>query len=317
MSLVEVHTFDEVRRAVRSTSVSLVGHPRFDGSLAALLRWARETGYFHGQMNRIREEATLRLRNSMQDTEHDALVMPPQALRSLGLLFQWIQWLWGYPTPSSDAYPGPVPRQLHVVGMGPLPGEAAWFHVEHPAGADTEASQRSWYIVLATDGAPLGGWRPRFECISTPVAVVRGPGSWDDLTAVVDHYGAARLADTVELLDRLFLIRTVPGSVEPPRSPSQVRALRDRRAGERWAVLRADSPVTAAHHISGYTPGPHAEHGECHSCAVEVIMDKASRSTIDTYVRRLPSRLAPTLTSPTACTAPHSPLLTGRLSGLC
>jgi hypothetical protein len=286
--VVAVHRFEDVRGRVAHSKARLSGHPRFNGSLASLLKWARAEGYFYGQLNRTREQATLRLRNEVQHTEHDLLVMPPDAGRSLGLLFQWIQRLWGYDTPGGDAYPGAVPRGLWVVGLGPLPGEATWLQLGYvPQAADDERDRRAWYVVLAVEGEHLGSWRLGFDCTEAPVDQVWGPGSWEQLSAAEAQNCGVWATDAVELLDRLFFVRTLPEAMEAPRSAAQVSALRDPRSDERWTVVRADWPAMAMHHLTGYTPGPHTAQGPCRSCAVEVVMSGSTRETIDRYLSSL------------------------------
>lgn len=286
--LVEVHRFEEVRRLVTRSGASLRGHRRFDGSFASLLRWARAERYFYGQWNRIRERATLGLRNELQHTEHDVLVMPPDAGRSLSLLFQWIQRLWGYDTPGGNAYPCAVPRGLWVVGLGPLTGEATWFPLDHLADAvDDDRDGRAWYVVLAVEREDLGSWQPGFECTGAPVDEVWGPGSWDELTVAVRETIDRRLSDSVDLLDRLFFVRAVPAGFEAPRSAAQVAAVTHHGPDERWTVVRADAPGAAMQHLTGYTPGPHASQGPCTSCSVEVVLAGSRRETVDRYIRGL------------------------------
>lgn len=75
--------FEGVERRLRNRSARLKGHPRFNGSFASLMRWARAEGYFYGQRNRVREEATLQIRNYEAHSEFDTMQMPPDAWRAL------------------------------------------------------------------------------------------------------------------------------------------------------------------------------------------------------------------------------------------
>ncbi|HXA29280.1 MAG TPA: hypothetical protein VN193_11105 [Candidatus Angelobacter sp.] len=283
--VIPVQKFDDVRQLVSRRRTVLQGHRRFNGSLSGLLHWARAVGYLRGQRNRIREKVTPKLRNEVQHSEFDFVFMPPDAIRSIALHFQWIQRLWGYDTPMGDSYPGPLPRYLWALGLGPEAGEATWLHLDGIAGmTDRQRDSRSWCVVLAGKHERLSSWHPGFDCTALPVDAVWGPGPWEDLCAAVEQNHQSWLTDYVEILDREFFIRTLLGSIELPRSAAQVAALRDRHRDERWGVIRADFPGMAMHHLSGYTTGPHAEHGPCPSCAVEVVMSGARRETIDRYV---------------------------------
>jgi len=106
--LIECRRVDDLSPLLssRRRGDGVVGHPSFDGSFAALLRWARAEGYFYGQFNRIREMIAPRMRNEIQHSEFDYLTMPPNVLWRIGLYFQWIQKLWGYLTTGANAYPG-------------------------------------------------------------------------------------------------------------------------------------------------------------------------------------------------------------------
>lgn len=100
METLAMSSFREVHELLGGPSaertVILTAHPTFDGSLAALLRWARAEHYLYGQRNGLREGATLSLRNDLQHTEHNVLLMPPDAQRSVHHTFEMICRLWGY-----------------------------------------------------------------------------------------------------------------------------------------------------------------------------------------------------------------------------
>ncbi len=283
---VVVQSFSDVRRLVLQRPSRLQSHPHFNGSLASLLRWSRDVGYFRGQHNRVRELATVHLRNEMFHTEHDLLAMPPDVARSLSLVFQWVQRLWGYETPGGDAYSGAIPRSLHVVGLGPLSGEATWFTLDHlPQAVDEDRDRRIWSVVVAAEREGLSSWRPGFECTRTPVDRVWGPGSWQDLLDAAERNGSVWGVDAVDLLDRTFFIRTTAAGLEAPRSAAQVRSLRDRQLDERWVVITADSPWMAMHHLTDLVGGRHSRQGPCSSCAVTVLMSGSRRETIDRNVK--------------------------------
>lgn len=296
-----VGSFGEVHELLGKRSkdqkVILAGHPKFNASLAGLLRWARTERYLYGQRNRLREGATLSLRNDMQHTEHDLLLMPPDAQRSVHHTFEMICRLWGYDPVPPMTYPGLARRLPCVVGLGPLEGEAIWCPLDHPeSGAkDPDADNRTWYVVLAFDDEHLGYWRPSgMEFTTTPVRLLWGPGSWNDLRVEVAHSASSWPTDAVEILDRLFYVRVRGDQIDLPRSAEHVRALRDRDRNERWFVVRADGPGDALGHVRDTVAGSHPRQGPCHKCPAEGIVPLARRDTIDRYIRDV----APTLLAP-------------------
>jgi hypothetical protein len=275
----------------------LTGHPKFNASLAALLGWARAEHYLYGQRNRLREGATLSLRNDMQHTEHDLLLMPPDAQRSVHHTFEMICRLWGYDPAPATTYPGKARRVPCVLGLGPFEGEAIWCPLDHPQSAvkDSEADNRAWYVVLAYDDERLGYWCPTgLEHTTTPVRQLWGPGSWDELLAEIDRSSSSWPTDAVEILDRLFYIRVRGDQIDLPRSAESVRILRDRDRQERWYVVRADGPGDALTHARDAVAGSHPLQGPCHKCPAEGIVPGARRDTIDRFIRDV----MPTLPTP-------------------
>lgn len=85
--------FEDVRALLvsRNRGCRLAGHDGFDGSFAALLRWARAEGYLFGQGNRFREDLTAATRNDLQHAEFDYGHMPPDTFPTIQLHYEWIQ----------------------------------------------------------------------------------------------------------------------------------------------------------------------------------------------------------------------------------
>jgi hypothetical protein len=268
--------------------VRLVGHPMFSASLGSLLRWARAERYLYGQGNRIREGATLSLRNDMQHTEHDLLLMPPDAQRSVHHTFEMICRLWAYDPVPAMTYPGLVHRVPCVVGLGPQEGEAIWCPLEHPESGvkDRDADNRTWYLVLAFEVEELGRWRPLdLELTSAPVRILWGPGSWDDLHAEIRLSAGGWPTDSIEILDRLFYFRVRDDQIDLPRSAESVQRMKDRDRSERWLVVRADGPGGAFAHARDAVSGSHPLQGPCPKCPAEGILPLARRDTIDRFLR--------------------------------
>jgi hypothetical protein len=293
-----VGAFDDVDKCLGRRSpgqkVVLSDYPRFNGSLRSLLQWARSEGYLYGQRNRIREGATVDLRNSMLHSEHDTVLMPPDASRSIHLTFEMICRLWGHDPVPPFAYPGLLPRMPWVVGLGPREGEATCFSIDHDATArDVDPEGRTWYVVLAVVNAELLQWRPLgCELISTPVHQLWGPGSWAELKTEVARAASSWQADAVDILDRLFYFRLIEGGIEMPRSGEQVARLRDRRPSERWLVVRADFPGDALVHARCSLDGTHSTQGLCKQiCPAEAVLPLARRETVDRFIREVAPRL--------------------------
>jgi hypothetical protein len=283
VEFVRPRTFDDLRQHLRHGS-RLTRHRRFNGSFASLLSWARREGYFFGEHNRIRERMTRKIRNEEFHSEFNYVFMPPDALRRLALVSEMTARLWGGRMPSSIAYPGTVARELMVVGHGPREMEGTQFLLEQlPFVEDEDARDRNWFVVRALWEEELVWWRPEIESTTTPVTRLWGPGSWDDLRAAAAREGASWHTDTARVVDRIFYVRAVTGSVDHVRSAAQVVALRDQKANERWYVVRADEPGSAGSHVARLLAGICKPHG-C-ACAATLFFDRARRETVMRYAR--------------------------------
>jgi hypothetical protein len=284
----EVQTFEQVRERVarRRKGEGLRRHPDFDGSFASLMHWARSEGLFYGQLNRIRENVTVDIRNDVQHSEHDLVVMLSDALFTIGLHFQWIQRLWGYDTPGGNTYPGPVARTPWIVGLGPAEHEATWFPLELLLTAhDTAQESRSWYVVLATEREHLADWRPELELTGTPVDALWGPGIWSELCAAASTRSNSWAGDAVNLLDRLFFVRQLETSLDVARRPAQLLALAQPESKERWFAVRADGPGWARGHVTQVIAGLHRVDGPCDKCAAHTVVAGARRETVERLAR--------------------------------
>jgi hypothetical protein len=294
-----VGSFDDVYKILGGRrpgkKAVLNAHPRFNGSFRALLQWAREEYYLYGQRNRLREGAMVDLRNDMQHGEHDTVLMPPDAARSIHLTFEMICRLWGHQGMPPFAYPGLLPRTPWVVGLGPTQGEATCFPIDHGAlVSELAAPGWTWHVVLAVVDGELLQWRPsEVELLSIPVRQLWGPGSWAELKAEVARSASTWPADAVDILDRLFYFRVIGQETEMPRSGEQVKGLRDRRREERWLVVRADYPGDALGHARSALDGTHSLQGPCKQmCPAEGVLPLARRETIDRFMRDVVPRLS-------------------------
>ena len=284
---VRVSTVEELRQ-VLSQEARLKGYPRFKGSLASLLSWARDEGYLYGQRNRVREWATRKIRNEEMHTEFDSIYMPPDTVRTLRLVSEMIARLWGADMPSRMAYPGTIDRLPMVVGHGPLGLEGTQFALEQLAEVrDDQAEERIWFVVLSAWHEELISWAPDIETTSSPVTRLWGPGSWQDLHEAVCAPGSTWQADTVKAVDRIFYMRVCAGAVDYARSGEQVRALRGSAPDERWFVVTADTPGDARNHVHRVVTGS-CKSRHCH-CPVTPIYEGARLETVVRYAKEHPA----------------------------
>jgi hypothetical protein len=297
-----VGSWDEVNALFRSGGPNrrrLTGHRSFNGSLAALLRWARQERYLYGQRNRTRERATLAIRNELAHTDRDLRMMPPEVYRTIRLVYETIRRLWGYDTPDGMIYPGPVARWPWILGLGPGEYAATWFPPDLlPTLPESERQRRTWYVVQAPEHEELHRWRPDAELTYSPVSWLWGPGTWDELTAEADRSATTWHHDHADVLDRTFYLRIVDGVVQEPRTELHVRALRDRRPDERWCIVKADQPGSALVHARGVRDGRCRKQGLCAVCHAESIESLIKPQTVDQFIRsrapRLPGPRQPT-----------------------
>jgi hypothetical protein len=97
-----------------------------------------------------------------------------------------------------------------------------------------------------------------------------GPVSRSEAVAWLD--AERPQGDSVEFLDRVFMVRSVGDQVYPPMRPEVVAGLDSALCQGTWHTLRADFPLDAFNHVrggidrsSGHTRRP----GDCTACAVQ------------------------------------------------
>lgn len=283
--LMQARTFEDVRRRVRDGKTALKRYPRFDGSLAALMYWARCEGFFYGQRNRIREWATRNIRNDEMHSEFDSVYMPPTTWQSLRLVSEMIARLWGAEMATRSVYPGTIDRFPMAVGKGPQHLEGTQFALEllpHMSHDDAPI----WYVVLGAPEENLIWWSPEVEATGTPVTHLWGPGSWDELHEAVRVYGASWQPDDVMVLDRRFYIRVQDGALDRARTAKQLLALQGTTSGERWFCVIADGPGDARGHVQRVLAGSCRPRG-CR-CPVTSLFERARRQTAVRHAKNEP-----------------------------
>lgn len=241
------HEEDVWRLVVHRTGATV----RFDGMLDSLLRWAREEGLLRGQVNRARDRALRDMRDHVAHGAGDHLLMPVNSARAIGDVVEIVNQLWGAATPGGRMYPAPIRREILIVGWSPR-GEVMAGAAGPPPGEDP-ADGRTWVIVRAVPhDEGLMRFDSLFEVTEYPCELLWGPGSAADAVAWVER--ERPLGDTVEVLDRLFLVQYYGDRLYFPRRPEIALGLVDSERAGTWSLIRADSD-------SSLRPCPQRRHG--------------------------------------------------------
>lgn len=304
-TLVKATSFDDVDKRIRAGSRSqsrpteLIDYGPFNGSFSALMRWARHVGLLDGQSARIKEQWYLRSRNKQTHSDQLGLMMPPEASRQLQFVCEFVNRLWGHPTPDGRHYPAPVTRATFLYGRaiaGPM--ESTTWHIDGVLAGVPEATLKDagWqYWVLRTEpNEELRWWSLDFEGTAYPIDVLAGPGQRDDILNVI-RTGGPWADDTVPFLDRTFFLRWTDGSLEPARNAGQFVHCADVK-GDRWYAVVADHPGLARHHVNGVISREHPATGPCPVCGVIGVLNRSRRQTAlrlarDVYGARVPEEV--------------------------
>lgn len=246
----------------------------FNGMLASLMRWARCAGLLRGQRARKVELGLVDQRNSAAHGEY-GIDTPVDAVRALRNLAEFINQLWGHPTPGGRLYPAPVPREIAVIAWN----DAGSIRLGTPdAFAGAEDTEGYSHVVVRSASLPgmqvedshwmeFDTW---FETTQYPTEYLWGPGGRSEVLAWLDAEGPQ--GDSVDILDRVFMIRSSGDQVYPPMRPEIVIGLDTTLRQGTWHTVRADFPVDAFNHVRGGTD-PSSGHtnrpGDCPACAVQ------------------------------------------------
>lgn len=266
-ALLSAGWYNEIPTALRQRGMysrgdgwRLVGYPQFDGSLRALLGWARAENLLFGQRNRVRENALLGLRNLAAHQHSPLTVMPGDAGGTIAQVTAIANHLWGDDSGGGLWYGSQPPMALWAVQQEPS-GARMVCQAAGLEGVPPEERAGRWLLIAASVGDNLLVWPEgnleAFDLTSYPADIVWVGASWEGAVAEWRTRVASGWQPTPrEYRDRSFLIRYQPdmhdpgvvANVEPCRSPAQFRELRPPlrdRAGWRWALLRADHPADA------------------------------------------------------------------------
>lgn len=252
--------FDELQVALRPGSVhsyrdwDLKGHKRFDGSYAALLRWARKEHLFYGQRNYVRESALLDLRNLSAHPEPN-LVSPIRAADAIQDLGYLINHLWD--GPGGHLYPPELERHVMAVGVGTndTPGITGLASMLSTYSTEFEVYE-AVYLVLAVAGdrSQLSFNTRWLDTATTayPIRCLWGPGVLREAIDALEQHVADVdwQPDTIQPLDQIFWVRRDPnGRWELPRRPEQMSRVSTSERSGVWFQVLADSPFDIVENI--------------------------------------------------------------------
>jgi len=97
------------------------GEPRrpLPTSLAPLLAWARRVKLLPGRRSRAVDQSLVKLRNWAAHPDDYSFDYPPSVARGLCQIAEYINMLWGHPSPDGRTFKTRVHRRLRVVGISP------------------------------------------------------------------------------------------------------------------------------------------------------------------------------------------------------
>jgi hypothetical protein len=225
----------------------------FNGMLTDLRRWARALGLLRGQRARSIEGALTHLRNYAAHGTYQ-LLGPVDAARTLSDLREIINQLWGQPTPRGHLYPVQVYRQVLAIAW---PREGAGFAVA-PAEELREPldSDDTWeYAIVRAVHEPMSrDWQEEldrfdslYEVTAYPADLLWGPGRRADAVAWLNS--ADPQPDTVDFVDRDFVIRHHAARLYMPMRPETAATLNGTDQEGVWHLVRADHPNDAFNHV--------------------------------------------------------------------
>jgi hypothetical protein len=147
----------------------------------------------------------------------------------------------------------------------------------------------AWVLVCAVphdDG--LMRFDSKFEVTSYPCDLLWGPGKAADMVAWAGR--ELPQEDTVEVLDRLFLVQHHGDRIYLPRRPEVALGLADAERAGTWFLVRADNPEEAFRHARNVAMGGSgcSRRGQCQQCAVKTIRRGAWKDVAATLAVECP-----------------------------
>lgn len=256
----------------------------FNGGLAHLQRWARAEGLVHGQRNRRLEPLYRRMRNGIAHPVYQ-LSMPPQSARTIQDLSEIINGLWGHKTPGGRLNPAPLTREILIVGWGIEDSKPTQKVMRADQLADsTEPADWKYLIMRGVVADEFWSFDAQLETTRFPSEYLSGPvARWQALEWLAKHNLES---DSVEYLDRVFVVRVFEGAIAVYRPSIAVALTGDDRSGK-WHLIRADFPDDAFNHVRHLeSDDACGEGGSLSECAVEEVLTDEWDTTAATLLDR-------------------------------
>lgn len=215
----------------------------FNGMLNGLLAWARREGLIRGQRNRSLEPVQRALRNIVAHGEYH-LGTPVDAARELSDLAEFINHLWGQPTPGGRLYPAPLRREIVAIGWS-TDGESTTAGYADQL-ADARDEEKFTYILVKAVFCPGGLTDPhlldfdaRHASTAFPTTFLWGPGPREEATTWLSQNQPE--PDLYDYLDQILLVRAHDDRVDPPVYPGVAAGLPAAEQQGVWYAVRVDS----------------------------------------------------------------------------
>ncbi|GGM66452.1 hypothetical protein GCM10011608_59620 [Micromonospora sonchi] len=304
---ITIGEYDDVYKAAKRYSpgrgyrLRVGGGPatvEFNGMLDGLRTWARAAGLLRGQRNRGIEQLLAKLRNSVAHPSSTHLLTPVDCAMTLRDLAEFINQLWGVPTPGGRLYPAPAERDVLFIGWN-ANGSMTLAPADHLTAGLIRLDDIEQCVIVRAFFGPgarledpdLHYFNSRYENTRLPTEYLWGPGSPTEAAAWLTTIHPT--CDSVDLLDQVFAIRHDGDRLYRPMKPGVVALLDPGDQTGHWYLIQADLPQDAFIHIQRLLAAePECRQaGECMACPVEIL----DQGTVEELVRR--GHLAPTSTA--------------------
>lgn len=232
--------FRHVSRTKGKHILGAGGKAWFNGTLDGLLTWARMEGLLRGQRARGHEQCIQRMRNDMSHGGGYRLEMPTTSAMEIRDLAEFVNQLWGTPTPGGRRYPAPVVRDVLALGWDPT-GTMTLARAEMLTLAEDPAYQ--WMLLRGAFHDDVMQFDSHYLTTAVPSEYLWGPGTAAEALSWMALHQP--IPDAVDCVDQLVLIRHHGNRLYLPQRPEIAAALPPSEQTGRWYLMLADHPLTA------------------------------------------------------------------------